>query len=169
MYFVISTIQIKTNMQTRSFESYRTQLTVHRKDSKNNTLLCSQNVNFFGNTVQQTRLKCLYYKKLFRVPVIFPLLRMRQELVQPVCVLIYVNFARILKLYLFDVICYTHVHLLWQLNLLSYSYLFLILQDFDVIRRPRNFSQQENVLRNNPQFHFSSFLFSIMCVFMCAV
>ena len=119
--------------------------------------------------MQQTRLKCLYYKKLFRVPVIFPLLRMRQELVQPVCVLIYVNFARILKFYLFDVICYTHVHLLWQLNLLSYSYLFLILQDFDVIRRPRNFSQQENVLRNNPQFHFSSFLFSIMCVFMCAV
>ena len=157
-------------MQTKSFKFYRTQFTFHRKDSKNNTLLCSQNVNFFGNTVQQTRLKCLYYKKLFRVPVIFPLLRMRQELVQPVCVLIYVNFARILKFYLFDVICYTHVHLLWQLNLLSYSYLFLILQDFDVIRRPRNFSQQENVLRNNPQFHFSKLsLLDYVCIHVCCV
>ena len=52
-------------MQTKSFESYRTQLTFHRK---NNTSLCSQNVNFLGNKVQQTGLKCLSNKKLFKVP-----------------------------------------------------------------------------------------------------
>ena len=153
-------------MQTKSFEYYRTQLTFHRK---NNTSLCSQNVNFLGNKVQQTGLKCLSNKKLFKVPVILPLLRMRLELVQPVCVLTQVNFSRILEIYLFDVICYTHVHLLWQLNPLSYSYLFLILQDFDVIRCPRNFSQHENVFRNNPHFHFSSFFVLVLCVFMCAV
>ena len=155
-------------MQRKSFESYRTQFTFHRKDSKSNTSLCSQNVNSFGNKVEQTKLKCLYYKKLFRLHVILSLL-MRLELMQPVCELTYVNFSRILEFYLFDVICYTHVHLLWQLNPLSYSYLFLILQDFVVVRCPRNFSQHQNVLRNNPHFHFLSFFFQVMCVLMCAV
>lgn len=68
-------------MQTKSFKFYRTQFTFHRKDSKNNTSPCSQNVNFFGNKVQQTGLKCLSYKKLFRVYVILPILRMPLELV----------------------------------------------------------------------------------------